>query len=148
MILLLAAGVLSFVAYGIDPSQTLNAVLGGVLFGVVVVTVLMSFSQERKTIKTMAAFKNILPSTAVVIRDGQQKDMEARNLVVGDIVLLSLGQKVFSSFLCLLLLLLLLNAHIRFDLFYFVLFCFVLFCFFFMFSVRFPLMFVSCRRAL
>jgi P-type E1-E2 ATPase len=86
--------VLSFVAYGIDPTQTLNAVLGGVLFGVVAVTVLMSFSQERKTIKTMSAFKNILPSQAVVIRDGRQKDLEARSLVVGDIVLLSLGQKV------------------------------------------------------
>lgn len=94
MILLFLAGVLSFVAYGIDSSQSLNAVLGGVLFGVVILTVLMSFSQERKTIKTMSAFKNILPSSAVVIRGGVQQDIEARSLVVGDLVLLSLGQKV------------------------------------------------------
>ena len=94
MLLLGGAGILSFVAFGIDPSQTLNAVLGGVLFAVVILTVLMSFSQERKTIKTMAAFKNILPSTAVVLRDGVRQDIEARSLVVGDIVMLSLGQKV------------------------------------------------------
>ncbi len=94
MILLAAAGVLSFVAYGIDPKQTLNAVLGGVLFGVVLLTVLMSWSQEVKTMSTMAGFANILPSVAVVIRDGMRKDTEARGLVVGDLVVLSLGQKV------------------------------------------------------
>lgn len=94
MILLAAAGVLSFVAYGIDPSQTLNAVLGGVLFFVVAVTILMSWSQEVKTIKTMAGFSNILPTEAIVIRDGTRTDVLARTLVVGDLVVLTLGQKV------------------------------------------------------
>lgn len=94
MILLGVAGILSCIAFGIDPSQTLNIVLGGVLFCVVIFTCLMSWSQERKTIKTMRGFLNYLPSTAVAIRDGRKQDVEARSLVVGDIVVLTLGQKV------------------------------------------------------
>ena len=94
MLLLFAAGVLSVVAYGIDSTEELNLVLGCVLFGVVVLTCLMSWSQQRKTIKTMSSFKNILPTNSICIRDGKKVEVPARELVVGDIVLLQIGQKV------------------------------------------------------
>ena len=45
MLLLLAAGVLCHVAYGLDTSQALNLYLGIVLYGIVVVTCTMTYFQ-------------------------------------------------------------------------------------------------------
>jgi sodium/potassium-transporting ATPase subunit alpha len=42
----------------------------------------------------MASILNLLPENAVVLRDGQPKSIPSNELVVGDVVQLSTGQKV------------------------------------------------------
>ena len=42
----------------------------------------------------MASIAGLLPSDVVVLRDGEQRHIEARELVTGDLVLLSLGKKL------------------------------------------------------
>lgn len=42
----------------------------------------------------MASISGMLPSDVQVLRDGRQSTIPAKNLVVGDLVYLSLGDKV------------------------------------------------------
>ncbi|KAF8231370.1 calcium ATPase [Tricholoma matsutake] len=55
-----------------------------------------SFSalQDWSTSRVMSSIMNLIPSECVVLRDGQSIKIPASELVVGDIVLLSVGNKV------------------------------------------------------
>jgi len=65
------------------------------LIGVVItVNVLMGFFQEYSAKNTLTALKNVLKPEAIVIRDGQRKKIEAKELVPGDLVVLGSGDKV------------------------------------------------------
>jgi len=66
----------------------------GLMSLVVFFNLLMGFIQEYRAQKTLTALKNILKPEAVVIRDGITKKIEAKDLVVGDLVLLSSGDRV------------------------------------------------------
>ena len=96
--LLWAAAVACFVAVGIDMAQGEtenmdNAYIGGALVVVVVVTGLFTYYQENKSTKIMESFDKMLPPMALVVRDGQSKELAATGLVVGDIVEIQGGVK-------------------------------------------------------
>ena len=96
--LLWAAAVACFVAVGIDmargETQNMdNAYIGGALVVVVVVTGLFTYYQENKSTKIMESFDKMLPPMALVVRDGQSKELAATELVVGDIVEIKGGVK-------------------------------------------------------
>lgn len=93
-ILLEIAGILCFIGYGLDPSSNDNLYLGIVLVAVVIITALFTFFQEFKSEKTMEKFKNFLPPAAVVRRDGKTSQIEASQLVVGDVIDVKLGDKI------------------------------------------------------
>ncbi len=57
MVLLMVAGVLSLVAYGLDTSQDLNLYLGVVLFVIVIITVCIGYFQNRKADGIMKVFR-------------------------------------------------------------------------------------------
>lgn len=57
MILLMAAGILSMVAYGLDTTQDLNLYLGIVLFVIVIITVSIGYFQNRKADGIMRVFR-------------------------------------------------------------------------------------------
>ena len=86
ILMLLASGVLSIVAYIIDLSQDLNLALGIILFVVAFGTSFMSFWQDRKSSQLMALFSTMAPSKCDVVRDGQVMSMPASELVPGDII--------------------------------------------------------------
>lgn len=71
MVLLEVIVILSFVAYFIDTSVTVNLALALVLLGVLIFQCTVSFFQELETHKVMQAFKNIMPSECSLIRDGE-----------------------------------------------------------------------------
>lgn len=60
MVLLLAAGVLSIVAYGLDTATDLNLYLGIVLFAIVIITVAIGYFQNRKADGIMKVFRQDL----------------------------------------------------------------------------------------
>lgn len=68
--------------------------LGLVLFGVVIITSVFAYYQESKSESMMATFKNMIPDEANVIRDGEMKSIPAQNLVIGDLIKLTPGDKV------------------------------------------------------
>ncbi len=61
---------------------------------VTLLNVIIGFFQEYNAQKTLAALRTYLKPIATVIRDGQKKEIEAKYLVPGDIVVLNTGDKV------------------------------------------------------
>lgn len=66
----------------------------GVIFGVVLINAIIGFIQEGKAEKALEAVRSMLASHAKVLRDGAQYQIDAADLVPGDIVLLESGDKV------------------------------------------------------
>ncbi|MDP2108502.1 MAG: HAD-IC family P-type ATPase, partial [Rhodocyclaceae bacterium] len=84
-VLLGAAGVTGALGHWVDT---------GVILGVVVINALIGFIQEGKAEKSLDAIRNMLSLHAMVMRDGRRQEIDATDLVPGDIVLLASGDKV------------------------------------------------------
>ncbi|HEC18931.1 MAG TPA: cation-transporting P-type ATPase [Gammaproteobacteria bacterium] len=65
-----------------------------VILGVVVLNALIGFLQEGKAEQALNAIRHMLSPSAMVLRDGRQLRIPARELVPGDVVLLQSGDKV------------------------------------------------------
>ncbi|MFI8729953.1 HAD-IC family P-type ATPase [Stutzerimonas kunmingensis] len=65
-----------------------------VILAVVVVNVVIGFVQEGKAEKALQAIRHLLAPHAVVLRDGRQQDLDAAELVPGDVVLLASGDSL------------------------------------------------------
>ncbi|XP_019328121.1 PREDICTED: sodium/potassium-transporting ATPase subunit alpha-2 [Aptenodytes forsteri] len=60
----------------------------------VIVTGCFSYYQEAKSSKIMDSFKNMVPQQALVIREGEKIQINAENVVVGDLVEVKGGDRV------------------------------------------------------
>ncbi len=65
-----------------------------ILFAIVFLNVLIGFFQENKTSKILIELKKIIKEKARVIRDGNEKEINAIDLVPGDIFVLEAGDRV------------------------------------------------------
>jgi magnesium-transporting ATPase (P-type) len=65
-----------------------------VIFGVVLLNSIIGFVQEGKALNALDALSRALTTTATVLRGGEKQQVDARELVPGDIVLISSGDKV------------------------------------------------------
>ncbi len=77
-----------------NPPQAYNLALAIVVLIVIFFQALFNAFQDWSTQKVMNSILNLLPENAVVIRDGEHKSISATELVVGDVVVLSTGNKV------------------------------------------------------
>lgn len=94
--LLWAGALLCFISYGVqeDKSDKSNLYLGIVLCLVVIITAIFSYSQSSKSAALMAQFKNFIPPKAFVFREGKKKEINAVELVPGDIVEINNGENI------------------------------------------------------
>ncbi|MDD1728926.1 MAG: cation-translocating P-type ATPase [Methanospirillum sp.] len=67
---------------------------GIMLMSFVVVIIGITVYQEQKTEKALEALRNLSSPRALVIRDGEQKRIAGREVVTGDILILSEGDRV------------------------------------------------------
>ncbi|MEL7559416.1 cation-transporting P-type ATPase [Stutzerimonas chloritidismutans] len=65
-----------------------------VILVVVVLNVAIGFVQEGKAEKALQAIRHLLAPHAVVLREGRQQDVDAAELVPGDVVLLASGDSL------------------------------------------------------
>ncbi|MBZ9572141.1 HAD-IC family P-type ATPase [Patescibacteria group bacterium] len=65
-----------------------------VIFGAVILNTIVGFFQENKASKALRELKKVVKVKAKVIREGNPKIIDSRNLVPGDIFLLNPGDKV------------------------------------------------------
>ena len=86
IIILLFAAFLSLIFH-----QFLDALA---IFLVLLFNAFLGFYQERKAIKILEELKKILKIEAKVIREGRERIIDATELVPGDLILLSAGDKV------------------------------------------------------
>jgi P-type Ca2+ transporter type 2C len=65
-----------------------------VIVAVILINAIIGFIQEGKAEKALEGIRKMLSLHATVLRDGKREDIDAENLVPGDIVLLESGDKI------------------------------------------------------
>jgi len=85
-LMLWVAGALAFVARLPE--------LGVAIFAVIVVNALFSFFQERRADRAAERLRALLPRRVTVRRDGQRTEVDAREVVVDDVLVLDAGDRV------------------------------------------------------
>lgn len=82
------------IASGIITAFLHEWVDSGVIFGVVLVNAVIGYLQEARAISALSALSRTMTSEAAVLRRGEKKYIPAADLVPGDILLLTGGDKV------------------------------------------------------
>jgi Ca2+-transporting ATPase len=85
VILLVAVGLSAFLGHGIEAIAIAVIVLFAVLLG---------FVQEYRAERAIEALREMAAPIAAVVRDGEEVDIPAREIVPGDLILLRAGDKV------------------------------------------------------
>jgi calcium-translocating P-type ATPase len=88
-LLLVAAAALAF-AGGI-------AVLGWAILAVVVLNAALAFVQEQQAVRAVEALRAYLPPRANVVRDGREQEVDARELVPGDVIVIREGERISAD---------------------------------------------------
>jgi Ca2+-transporting ATPase len=65
-----------------------------ILLSAVLIIMVMNFTQERKSERTLEALRDLSSPRALVLRDGQTTRIAGRDVVPGDIIMLSEGDRV------------------------------------------------------
>jgi sodium/potassium-transporting ATPase subunit alpha len=92
-ILLWLGSILSFISERLSPGQG-SLYIGVALAVVVILNALFTFIQEYHSEKIIESFRRMMPETIDVLRDGFRQRLQAREVVPGDIIYLSEGDKV------------------------------------------------------
>jgi len=88
LILLIAVVLSAFLGHSIEAIAIAVILLFAVLLG---------FVQEYRAERAIEALKRMAAPTATVIRDGEEMDMPARDLVPGDIILIRAGDRIAAD---------------------------------------------------
>ncbi|TXT12929.1 hypothetical protein VHUM_01330 [Vanrija humicola] len=95
--ILFVAAILCFIAWkplGEPAPQASNLALAVILLVVILLSTIFNAWQDWSTSRVMASITDLLPQDVVVLRNGVQEHVEAKNLVNGDLVYVSLGDKL------------------------------------------------------
>jgi sodium/potassium-transporting ATPase subunit alpha len=92
-VLLWIASALSFLSEYLHPGEGMLT-LGLAIIAVIFINAVFTFIQEYRAEKALDALKKLLPFYVKVLRDGKEKEIHAREVVPGDIIMLSEGDKI------------------------------------------------------
>jgi sodium/potassium-transporting ATPase subunit alpha len=92
-ILLWIAAALSFLSEYLHSGEGMLT-LGIAIIAVIFINAIFTFIQEFRAEKALEALKKLLPFYVKVLRDGKEKEIHAREIVPGDIIMLSEGDKI------------------------------------------------------
>ncbi|MBZ5689640.1 MAG: cation-translocating P-type ATPase [Acidobacteriia bacterium] len=88
IILLMATGLSAFLGHGVEAV---------VITVIVLFAVVLGFVQEFRAERAIEALRQMAAPTAIVLRNGDEEKVPARELVMGDILLLHAGDKVAAD---------------------------------------------------
>ena len=92
-LLLWIAAFMSFLSEYLHPGEGMLT-LGIAIIAVIFINAVFTFIQEYRAEKALEELKKLLPFYVKVLRDGKEKEIYARDVVHGDVLLLSEGDKV------------------------------------------------------
>ncbi|MDP2156653.1 MAG: HAD-IC family P-type ATPase, partial [Nitrospirota bacterium] len=92
ILLWIGAG-LSFLSDYLHPGEGM-ATLGFAIVGVILINAIFTFIQEYRAEKALEALKKLLPFHVRIMREGREKQIHSREIVPGDIVFLSEGDRI------------------------------------------------------
>src|SRR5574341_759589 len=92
-VLLWVAAGLSFLSEYFKPGEGMLT-LGVAIVAVIVINAVFTFIQEYRAEKALEALKKLLPFRVTVMRSGQEREIAADEVVPGDLIVLSEGDKV------------------------------------------------------
>ncbi len=92
-VLLIVGGCLALLAEQLDPGQG-NIYIAIALFVVVFINALFTFIQEYQSERIMEGFQKMLPSVVRAYRDGALVQLDAKDLVPGDVMTLYEGDRI------------------------------------------------------
>lgn len=94
-VVLLVASAITFLAYELqEPRDVGTLQLAVAILGVVVLNAVIGFAQEYSAERTAESLQAMVPHTCRVLRDGERREVPARDLVPGDVVVLEAGDAV------------------------------------------------------
>jgi Ca2+-transporting ATPase len=93
ILVLLFAALLAF-AVSFLPGESGHRLTGWFILGIVVLSVALSFFEEYRSQKELEALDRLLVFKTIVLRAGSPRQMDAAEVVPGDILMLSQGQKI------------------------------------------------------
>lgn len=95
-LLLWVGSALCFIGFFIqvDKEDKSNLYLGIVLALVTFLTGCFSYAQTSKSAEMMAQFENFIPANATVFRNGAPVQIQASDIVPGDIVIVKVGENI------------------------------------------------------
>ncbi|MEZ4569628.1 MAG: HAD-IC family P-type ATPase [Thermomicrobiales bacterium] len=71
--------------------------LGIAIFVIIIVNGVFAFAQEYRAERAAERLRDLLPRKTIVRRDGIEREIDARDLVVGDVVVLSPGDRISAD---------------------------------------------------
>ncbi len=89
VLILIAAAIISF---GINAGNDGIAILS-----IVVINAIIGFSQEYKAEKEIELLKKLSSQKAIVMRDGKKQEIDAKDIVPGDILIIEAGDKISAD---------------------------------------------------
>ena len=94
--ILCVGGVLVFISWKPlgDPPQVANLALGIVLVAVFFIQAAFNGYQDWSSSRVMQSITAMLPESCYVIRDGQQTEISALDIVPGDVLMLKAGNRI------------------------------------------------------
>ncbi|MEW6277480.1 MAG: HAD-IC family P-type ATPase, partial [Candidatus Eremiobacterota bacterium] len=92
LLLFLGAG-LAWLAHRATPGEGYDSIAAA-LVGVVLLNTLFAYLQERKSEKIMESFRRMLPDLIPVLRDGEERQVPASEVVPGDVIAVYEGERI------------------------------------------------------
>lgn len=97
-VVLLVSSAITFLAYALEqPRDAATLQLALAILGVVLLNAGIGFAQEYSAERTAESLQAMVPHTCRVLRDGVPRDLPARDLVPGDVVLLEVWDAVSAD---------------------------------------------------
>jgi len=96
VIILILAAIIS-AGIGIWKESTEEYLDAGIIMVIVLVNAILGFVQNYRAEKTMQALRDMAAPKATVVRDGEEKSVPSRELVPGDVIVLSTGDRISAD---------------------------------------------------
>lgn len=97
MVVLLMVSALIAIGFGLFEGDDGGLIDGLVIMGIVILNAAIGFFQEYKAEKALEALQKLVAPTTVVIRDGKKQQIKAEEVVPGDLIVLSAGDKIAAD---------------------------------------------------